>query len=193
MQTIWLPEEAETESQATDWVLMPSDDIGLAAGLVMISESHPSLCLGSLTRMIPFEDYDARSQQSLRAAEGLYPLDWDVVLPSAQIGNVMFPQDVVLDQETDAHDTEQQEMAARSVPGPAPMMETPPAKKRKVNKNDAQTELGEAKPKAKPRAPKPKASAVATVEPTPPSPSTPTASKPSTLKARLGLASGLRK
>lgn len=195
LQTIWLPEEAETETQATDWVYMLSDDTGLAAGLMMISESHPSVCLGSLTRIIPFEDYDALGQQSLRAAEGLYPLDWEAVLPAAQIGNVMFPQDVIVDEDTDTQDKEQQDLAARAVPGPPPVMETPPAKKRKSNKKDDEAEpaVPEAKPKAKPKAAKPKASVNAPADSTPPTPTTPSAAKPSSLKARLGLASGLRK
>ncbi len=37
----------------------------------------------------------------------------------------MFPQDVIVDEDTDTQNKEQQDVAARAIPGPAPVMETP--------------------------------------------------------------------
>jgi hypothetical protein len=77
LQTIWMPEEVESESQASDWIYMLGDDLNLAAGLMMWQENRPSVCIGSMGSHMALEDYTARGSQAIRLAEGQYPLEWD--------------------------------------------------------------------------------------------------------------------
>lgn len=201
LQTMWLPEDPDSVSQTMDWILMLGDDVMLAAGFMMLMETHPSVCLGSLGKNDPLEDYQARGEQALRVAESLGPVDWEEILRAVGAGLLLFPMDLVIPESTAVPDEDDQEdLALRSVPGPAPAMElakeSTPKKKRTSPKpaaDGAVPSTPKPRSKAAPKAAKPKAG-----EPTASSSSTPTCSppasaKPSALKARLGIGAGLRR
>ncbi len=188
MQQIWLPEDALTDSQAADWLFMLGDDLNMAAGLMMVMENHPSICLGSLQSSLLLEDYEAKGAQALKEAEQLPPVNWPSAMSATLSGGILFAPDVVEEPELPDHEEQAALQSKAHTPSPEPLMEV--SKKRPRTESPATP-----KPPAKPKAPKkaPKAAAeISTQSQSSPKPSPPP-KVASTLKSRLGMASGIRR
>ena len=201
-QTIWLPEDVDSSSQSNDWVLFLGDNLRLAAVSMLLLETHPCVSIGSLGRKETMEEYDASGQRELRAAESLKPVEWAHVLAAAAAGTPMFLQDVVAGMSDDDEEGVPDVPAGRCVHGGDGRKESgtrPTEPKKKKSKSSEKADDGETtcarpspKPKAAKRAAKPAKSVPAASTPPPNNPASPSP-KVSSLKSRLGMASGLRK
>lgn len=192
MQQIWLPNDVSTESQAADWLFMLGDNLGTAAGLMLCLDSHPSVCLGSLSSTRSLEDFDGLGAAALRSAEQLPALQWEKLMDALLNGNQLFPKEAVEDHEPD--DEDQASLAARAhAHGPDPPMEKAKVARKKPTTDTPRTPKTPPKPRAPKttKNPKPAAEPVSQSSCTPPTPSTP--AKVSSLKNRLAVASGLKK